>query len=130
MGSAITILIIILLLYWAIQKPATLINRGKLLGTYRVSINDHEYYIEEVEFKGYQEALHNYFKIVYDIDNTVTSKNVKFDLYDWSFNIWEIENSIIEIRHFRSFNKVRLVKSLTQLTMEEYEKDNMGLVEL
>lgn len=100
------------------------IKHGHFAGRKFFRKREHDYYIEEVVFDDYQEALHNYFKIVNDVASQGEILEQKYDLYDWTYSIFRFKNTTIELRHIRPLNKVRMIKSKVPISIEEYEKDN------
>ncbi len=107
-----------------------MIQHGRFKYSKHMNVNKHKYYVEEVDFNGYQEALHKFYKIVADTDSLGEAKQTKYDLYDWTYIIFEFENCIIELRHLRGINSVRLIKSNSPLSLEEYEQDSPELIRI
>jgi len=119
------IILIVVVLFFYISKKE---RRWIMYGTYKRSkhlvINQHKYYLEEVEFDDYQEALFKYAKIVEDIATYSDTLEVKYDLYDWSFSIFCFKDTTIEVKLLRSLKKVQLIKSSMPISIEDYEMDN------
>ncbi|NME72551.1 hypothetical protein [Flammeovirga aprica] len=107
-------------------KKERWIKYGNLEDSFDYTINDHQYYIEEVSFKTYNEAHSKYFKVVDAISRYGTTINQKYDLYDWSFSTFQFKDTLIDVRYFRSTHSIRLIKSKQPLSIEEYEKDDLG----
>lgn len=126
MSVIITILILFMAFFLFVKKEKRWIRHGKYVGSEHVTVNGHHYYIEEVKFRKYQEALHKFYKIVADISSYGKAIETKYDLYDWSYTIFRFPDTTIELKHLRSFNKVQLIKSIEPLTIEEFEKDKVG----
>ncbi|WP_044207623.1 hypothetical protein [Flammeovirga sp. OC4] len=107
-------------------KKERWIKYGNLKDSFVYTVNDHQYYIEEVSFKNYNEALSKYFKVVDSISRYDKAINLKYDLYDWGFSIFQFKDTLIDVRYFRSTHSIRLIKSKQPLSIEEYEKDDLG----
>jgi len=118
------ILLILITFFFLNSRKKRWINYGKYTSSKRITINEHDYYVEEVEFNSYQEALSKYFKVVSDISEYGTSLEVKYDLYDWTYSIFRFRDTTIEVRNIRPLKKIKLVKSLKPITIEEFQLDN------
>ncbi|ANQ50399.2 hypothetical protein MY04_3031 [Flammeovirga sp. MY04] len=99
---------------------------GQLQDKYHVTRNGHEYYVEEVRFKKYNEALSKYFKVVESITHYGETIDSRYDLYDWGYSTFQFKDTLIDVRYFRSTHSIRLIKSLKPLSIAEYEKDKLG----
>ena len=100
------------------------LKHGKLTRRGYKSVNDHDYYFEEVKFEGYQKALSQYYKVVSEVEAQAQPLEVKYDLYDWTYSIVRFPTTTIELRHIRPLQIIRLVRSLKPLSIEEMEADN------
>ena len=120
----ISIVVIVVFAYIFLSKERRWIAYGRLKNRKFFYVNDHQYYAEEVVFDGYQEALTKYFKVVSDVGALGEPVEVKGDLYDWTSTIMRFRNTTIEIRHIRPFNKIKLVRSLSPMSIDEFELDN------
>ncbi|PWJ36076.1 hypothetical protein [Sediminitomix flava] len=108
------------------ESQARWIKYGHFKESYDITVNGHEYYIEEVDFKKYNEALSKYFKVVEEISNYGKAIDMRYDLYDWGFSTFQFQDTLVDVRYFRSTQSVRLIKSKNPISIEEYEKDDLG----
>lgn len=118
------LLLLIVIFIWFSKKESRWIKYGKLKGSKYRKVNRHKYYLEEVEFAEYQEALHTFYKVVNDVAAYDEVLEVKYDLYNWMFTIFRFKNTTIELRNLRSFNRIQLIKSTAPISLEEYEMDS------
>lgn len=123
--TLISILLILAVLFFCVsQKERRWIMYGKYKRSKQLVINQHRYYLEEVEFDDYLEALDKYGRIVEDTASYSDALEVKYDLYDWSFSIFRFKDTTIEVRILRSLKRVQLIKSSAPISIEDYEMDH------
>lgn len=118
------LLLFIVIFFYLSKKEPRWIKYGKYKRSKHLTVNQHKYYLEEVEFGGYQEALHTFYKVVADIATYDEPLEVKYDLYNWMFTIFRFKNTTIELRNLRSFNRIQLIKSDAPISIEKYEIDS------
>lgn len=114
-------LIFTVAVFYLLIKEKRWIMHGRIVGSKHLTINHHRYYIEEVKFGSYKEALHKFYKIVADVAAYDEALEVEYDLYDWTYSIFRFTDTTIELRHLMNFNRVRLIKSSTPISIEKYE---------
>lgn len=115
---------IVVLAFFLRRQERRWLSYGRLVKRGVKTINKHRYYYEDVEFEDYQEALHNYFKVVADIESYDDSIETKYDLYDWTYSVHRFTSTTIELRHIRPLRVIRFVRSLQPISIEEFERDN------
>lgn len=120
-----TLLIIAIILglvfYWVKFNDKRLMNHGKLSYQKHIIIHNKDFYLEEVHFKTYKDAHAKYFKVVDSIAHYGTVIDQDYDLYDWNFSTFQFEDTLIDIRYFRSSSTIRLIKSMEPMTIKEYD---------
>ncbi|MBB6461371.1 hypothetical protein [Flammeovirga kamogawensis] len=120
-----TLLIIAVILgfvfYWIKFNDKRLINYGKLSWQKHLTIKGQEFYLEEAHFKTYHDAHAKYFKVVDSIAHYGDVLDQQYDLYDWNYSTFQFEDTLIDIRYFRSSSTIRLIKSVKPMTIKEYE---------
>ncbi|TDO01449.1 hypothetical protein DET65_3557 [Sunxiuqinia elliptica] len=122
MSLIFSILGILILLLYISKKKSRWIKYGQYRGSRHITINGHQYYLEKVKFKDYQDAIHHYFKIVADISAYADALEVRYDYYDWSNTIFRFEHTTIKL--IRCIDKVLLIKSKKPISIEDLELDN------
>lgn len=111
-------------LYFLLKDKKQIMLHGKHTRSKEFVINNQAYYLEEVRFKTYQEALTNYFKIVEDIAHSSEILETKYDLYDWTFSYIRFKDMTVSLKHFRNYKTVQLAMSKTPISLDKIELDN------
>lgn len=123
----IVIIVLLIPVYFLLNKKQYQITFGKHTRQINTVINKHSYYIEEVKFETYQQALTNYFKIVEQIAHQDTIVETKYDLYDWTYSYIRFKDRTISLKHFRNYKTVQVAISYDDITIKEIEYDNPSL---
>lgn len=108
----------------SIKEKSLWLKCGRFLDSDYLMINGNNYYIEEVEFDNYQQAMGSYGKIVKDSMKCGKVIDIKYDLYDWTISFIQFEKFTIVIKHYRPLNRIRLIRSQMPVTILNFEKDN------
>lgn len=103
------------------------IRYGSIKSSHFSHINLHKYYVEEAVFTDYQVALNKYYRVVEDVAAYAIPIEIKYDLYDWTYSIYQFQDTTIGIRHLRKFNTIQLIKSTKPMSIKTFELDNPGL---
>ena len=119
----IIFLVMAVVLFWSVG-PSRMIPYGKLKKQSELHVNTHDYYLEEVQFDSYNEALSKTFKIVEEVSKYGKAVDVKYDLYDWSVSIFQFEENTIGIKYFRATHSVQLLKSKSPISIADFEEDH------
>ncbi|NLR92893.1 MULTISPECIES: hypothetical protein [Flammeovirga] len=112
-----------------IRKEDRIIPYGQLKGKHHITVNTKNYYVEIVHFKTYAKAHSSYFKVVEAISNYGKQVDGKYDLYDWNYSIYEFEDTLMDLRYFRSLHSIMLIKSESPLKVKQYLKDEAAVIE-
>lgn len=108
----------------SIKEKSLWLKCGRFLDSDYLMINGNNYYMEEVEFDSYQQAMGAYGKIVKDSMKCGKVIDIKYDLYDWTISFIQFEKFTIVIKHYRPLNRIRLIRSQMPVTILNFEKDN------
>ncbi len=109
------------LFVWLISRPTRYLKQGKFSQAKNVRISDRTYYLEEVIFADYHQALHHYFQLLDDVQLLGNALEVKYDYLDWTNTILRFPNFTVQL--VRAVNKVRLIKSENVMPIAEFERD-------
>ena len=109
------------LFVWLISRPTRYLKQGKFSQAKNVLISDRTYYLEEVAFDDYHQALHHYFTLLDDALLLGKALEVKYDYLDWTNTILRFPNFTVQL--VRAVNKVRLIKSEKTMSIAEFERD-------
>lgn len=123
----IVLIVVLLSVCFLLNQKQYQIKYGKHTREVNTIINNHSYYIEEVKFETYQEALNNYFKIVEQIAHQDTIVETKYDLYDWTYSYIRFKDRTISLKHFRNYKTVQVAISYDDITINQIEYDNPSL---
>lgn len=121
------IIICVIALIFVSSQEKRWIQHGRLVRQSHKTVNKHRYYIEEVKFDGYQEALSKFYTVVDEIAKHTEIVEVKYDLYNWMYTIFRFKHYTIKLRNLRRFNNIQMIKSTSPLSIENYEQDNTKL---
>ena len=121
MSLTIIILIAISIYVFASKKENRWIKYGKFRRSRHLTIGQHSYYIEEVVFRDFHQAIHHYFKIIADLEAYADAIEVKYDYNDWSNTVFRFQNTTIKL--VRRINKVYLIKSAHPISIDDFEWD-------
>ena len=77
---------------------------------------------EEASFGASQETVYYLFQLVYELTKRKGLLESKYDLYDFSYNIFCYENTTLRI--FRYDTYIYLIRSTEPMSIEEFENIN------
>lgn len=124
MSTLIIVILSLIFILLALNKKEHLLKHGHYVRSKSIYAKGHHFYVEEVKFDNYQEALHKFYKIVDDVSKIDQVLEVKYDLYNWTYSYFRFQDYTIELKHHRSYNKVQLIKSKKALSIEEFQLSN------
>ena len=82
----------------------------------------HTFIYEEASFGASQETVYYTYQLVYELTKRKGLLESKYDLYDFSYNIFCYENSTVRI--FRYDTYIYLIRSVGAMSIEEFESIN------
>ena len=77
---------------------------------------------EEASFGASQETVYYLFQLVYELTKRKGFSQYKYDLYDFSYNIFCYEETTLRI--FRYDTYIYLIRSVEHMSIEDFEKIN------
>ena len=77
---------------------------------------------EEASFGASQETVYYLFQLVYELTKRKGLLESKYDLYDFSYNIFCYEETTLRI--FRYDTYIYLIRSVEHMSIEDFEKIN------
>ena len=77
---------------------------------------------EQASFWASQETVYYLFQLVYELTKRKGFSQYKYDLYDFSYNIFCYEETTLRI--FRYDNYIYLIRSVGPMSIEEFESIN------
>ncbi|MDO4880428.1 MAG: hypothetical protein Q3983_04040 [Capnocytophaga sp.] len=121
----IVILIILLLLifYFLFQKREEhWLVFGKEHTMEYLTKGGKKFIYEQTSFGASQETVYYLFQLVYVLTQRKGFLEYKYDLYDFSYNIFRYEGTTLKI--FRYQNYIYLIRSTEPMSIEEFESIN------
>lgn len=109
------IIVILVLLYRQLNKPARLLTLGRFVGAKNVG----EFYIEEVAFDDYQGAIHGYFKLVPLLRQHGVILEERYDFFDFYSVVIAFDDCTLKL--VRMIDKVRVIKSHQPMAIAKFE---------
>lgn len=116
----IVILLFGVLFYVVVNRPPRIITLGTFKKAKMVRVGQHQFYIEEVEFKDYQAAIHGYFNITPQLQNYAPVQEVSYDFFDFFSVVIRFDSCTMKL--VRQIDKVRLIKSVEPMSIAEFEQ--------
>lgn len=107
-------------LYAVARRPRPWLTRGKRLQARFVEIEQQRFYLEEVGFADYHQALHNYFYLIPQFNERHGLRQVKYNYLDWTDTILQFDDCTLQL--VRRIDKIRLIKSENPLSIEQFER--------
>lgn len=123
------LLLIVCLLWWFSSRNTKWLKHGRFYRRANCTINQHCYYMEEVKFDSYRQALGAFGKTVEELCEYGQVVNMKYDLYDWTFAYFQFEGVTVAVRHHRPLNRIQLLQSKSSVTIDAIEKDFLVITE-
>ena len=77
---------------------------------------------EQASFGASQETVYYLFQLVYELTKRKGLLESKYDLYDFSYNIFRYEETTLRI--FRYDTYIYLIRSVGHMSIEDFEKIN------
>ncbi|KGQ69646.1 hypothetical protein A1D23_08935 [Chelonobacter oris] len=101
-------------------RQPRILKRGRFKRAHSVCLGGRQYYIEDVVFEDYQQAIHGYFKIVSDLYQCAVPLEVEYDFFDFYSVIIRFEGATVRL--LRCVDKVRLIKSMQAMPIQTFEQ--------
>ncbi|WP_126517910.1 hypothetical protein [Shewanella canadensis] len=118
-------IIIITSLFWLFnQTSMKWLKYGKFSRRSNFVINQHNYYMEEVQLKSYREAFSVYEKTIDEIYRYGKMIDMNYDLYDWTVTYIQFKDITIGIKLYRPLHTIQLVQSEKHMQIRTMEADN------
>ncbi len=119
--SAISGLAALAAFYLSARSKPRLIRYGRPQGRRCVHVGQRSYDIEVAAFDDYRQALHHYFLIVPEIQESAPLLEVKYDFMDWTNALMRFEPFTVQL--VREVDKIRLIKSHQPVSIARFEQD-------
>ena len=118
------IFIITSFLWFFSQRSMKWLKYGTFSRRSRFVINQNNYYMEEVKFKSYREALGAYEKTIAEVCLYGKIIDIKYDLYDWTITYIQFKDIAIGIKLYRPTHTIQLIQSEKRMKIQAMEADN------
>lgn len=115
------------LLWRAAHLPTRWLNAGRLDFRRHVYVNGRCYYIEQVAFADYQQALTQYIRLLNQLETRASLREFQSDYLDWTSALLRFDGYCIHL--VRCIDKIRLIKSEHAMSLAEFEQDLTALAE-
>nr|WP_314738895.1 hypothetical protein [uncultured Haemophilus sp.] len=115
----------ILLFYFIGKRPARLLSRGKLIRSQQIELQGKMFYLEEVAFADYHQALHHYFYLIPLFSDRKDLLETKYSYLDWTDTTLRFPDCTLQL--VRRVNKIILMKSHTPMSIAEFEQLTKGI---
>ncbi|OOF37240.1 hypothetical protein [Rodentibacter heidelbergensis] len=102
------------------KRPVRLLKRGKRLRSEYIEIQENRFYLEEVAFSDYHQALHHYFYLIPQFSNRRDLLETKYNYLDWTDTILRFSDCTLQL--VRRIDKILLIKSQTPMNISEFER--------
>ena len=109
-----------LIFYLALRHRPHTIQLGTFKFAQNVTLGSHAFYIEEVEFRDSQAAIHGYFNIAPALQNRANVLESTYDFFDFYTVVLRFDDCTMKL--VRQLNKVRLIKSEFPVGIAEFEQ--------
>lgn len=116
----ILVLLFIIIGVMIFRRQPYFISLGQAQKSKTIYSNQQRFYIEEVEFSDYQQAIHGYFNIVPELQKYAAVLEVEYDFFDFYSVALRFEDCTMRL--LRLVNKVRLIKSSQPISIDEFEQ--------
>ena len=104
----------------ALRHRPHLISLGNFKFAKFVNVGEQQFYIEEVEFRDSQAAIHGYFNIAPMLQNRAEVLETSYDFFDFYTVVLRFDDCTMKL--VRQLNKVRLIKSEFPVGIAEFEQ--------
>lgn len=106
------------------QRSMKWLKYGTFSRRSRFVINQNNYYMEEVKFKSYREALGAFEKTIGKIYLDGKAIDIKYDLYDWTATYIQFNDITVAIKLYRPKHTIQLIQSEKRIKIQTMEADN------
>ncbi|OOF52642.1 hypothetical protein [Rodentibacter trehalosifermentans] len=125
MWILITLIITITIFYLIGKQPARLLQRGKLVRSQHIEREGKIFYIEEVSFSDYHQALHHYFYLIPQFSDRKNLLETQYSYLDWTDTTLRFSDYTLQL--VRRVNHILLIKSQTPMSIAEFERLTQGI---
>lgn len=120
MWILIALIFAIALFYFLGKQPVYLLPRGKHLSAKQLEIEGISFYVEEVRFPDYHQAIHHYYHLIPIFSDRNDVLETHYNYLDWTNTILRFPDSTMQL--VRRIDKILLIKSQMPLSVAEFER--------
>lgn len=113
-------ILVMVSLMWFRSPKSRYLPLGRFNGAKTIRVNGDDFYLEEVCFTNYQQAIHGYFQLSYHLYDAERVQEEYYDFFDFYSVALGFEDC--SMRLLRIVNRVRLIKSNRYIPLTEFEE--------
>ena len=102
------------------RRPARVLKHGKLQIRECFHTGAGTFYVEEVAFADYQDALNQYFRLLDDVQALGEVLDTRFSYLDWTDTTLRFAHGTVRL--VRCIDRVRMIQSLVPLSFDAFEE--------
>ena len=111
--------------YFIGKRPERLLQRGKLVRAQHIERQGKAFYLEEVAFDDYHQALHHYFHLIPQFSDRKDMLETQSSYMDWTDTTLRFPDCTLQL--VRRVNRIVLIKSHAPMSIAEFDRLTEGL---